>query len=116
MGMATGFATASSPILVGTIATVVGGPNGWRWSFDILSVPALVVAVIAFRLKEARRGQHEKLDVLGEVIDDTKPVPPSLEAAWTRIMKIRTHAVWSSSALRPWVSLSSQRPYLAIYS
>ena len=36
MGMATGVATALSPVLVGTIATVVGGPNGWRWAFYIL--------------------------------------------------------------------------------
>jgi ABC-type branched-subunit amino acid transport system ATPase component/predicted MFS family arabinose efflux permease len=90
MGMATGLATALSPVVVGTIATVVGGPNGWRWSFYILSIPVIVVAVIAFRLKEPPRGQHEKLDVLGEVINDTKPIPPSLEAAWARIMKIRT--------------------------
>jgi ABC-type branched-subunit amino acid transport system ATPase component/predicted MFS family arabinose efflux permease len=90
MGMATGIATALSPVLVGTIATVVGGPNGWRWAFYILGLPVIVVAIIAFRLKEPPRGQHEKLDVLGEVIDDTKPIPPSLEAAWSRILKIRT--------------------------
>ena len=90
MGIATGVATALSPILVGSIASVVGGPNGWRWAFYILGVPVVVVAIIAFRLREPPRGQHEKLDVLGEVIDDTKPIPPSLEAAWARIMKIRT--------------------------
>jgi len=90
MGMATGVATALSPILVGTIATAVGGPNGWRWAFYVLSVPVIVVAIIAFRLREPPRGQHEKLDVLGEVIEDTKPIPPSLEAAWTRILRIRT--------------------------
>jgi ABC-type branched-subunit amino acid transport system ATPase component/predicted MFS family arabinose efflux permease len=90
MGIATGIATALSPILAGTIATVVGGPNGWRWAFYILAVPILVIAVIAFRLREPPRGQHEKLDVLGEVIGNTKPVPPSLEAAFARILKIRT--------------------------
>lgn len=90
MGMATGTATALSPVLVGTIATAVGGPNGWRWCFYILGIPAIVVAILAFRLKEPPRGQHEKLDVLGEVIGDTKPIPPSLEAAWARIMRIRT--------------------------
>ena len=52
MGMATGIATAISPVLVGTIATVVGGPNGWRWSFYLLGLPVFVVAIIAFRLKE----------------------------------------------------------------
>ncbi len=90
MGVATGIATALSPILVGTIATVVGGPNGWRWAFYILAVPIVVVAVIAFRLREPPRGQHEKLDVLGEVVGNTQPVPPSLEAAFARILKIRT--------------------------
>jgi ABC-type branched-subunit amino acid transport system ATPase component/predicted MFS family arabinose efflux permease len=90
MGMATGVATALSPILVGTIATIVGGPNGWRWAFYLLGLPVIVVAVIAFRLREPPRGQHEKLDVLGEVIEDTKPIPPSLEAAWSRLLRIHT--------------------------
>jgi ABC-type branched-subunit amino acid transport system ATPase component/predicted MFS family arabinose efflux permease len=90
MGVATGIATALSPILVGSIASVVGGPNGWRWAFYILAVPIIVVAIIAFRLREPPRGQHEKLDVLGQVVGDTQPVPPSLEAAFARILKIRT--------------------------
>jgi ABC-type branched-subunit amino acid transport system ATPase component/predicted MFS family arabinose efflux permease len=90
MGMATGIATALSPILVGSIATTVGGPNGWRWAFYILAVPIVLVAVAAFRLREPPRGQYEKLDVLGEVVGNTQPVPPSLEAAFARIMKIRT--------------------------
>ena len=75
MGIATGIATALSPILVGSIASGMGGPNGWRWAFYILAVPIVLVAVIAFRLREPPRGQHEKLDVLGEVIEDTQPVP-----------------------------------------
>ncbi len=90
MGIATGIATALSPILVGSIASSIGGSNGWRWAFYILSVPIVLVAVIAFKLREPPRGQHEKLDVLGEVIQDTQPVPPSLEAAFARIMRIRT--------------------------
>lgn len=90
MGMASGIATALSPVLVGTIATVVGGPNGWRWAFYLLAIPIILVAIIAFRLREPPRGQHEKLDVLGEVIEDAQPVPPSLEAAFARIWRIRT--------------------------
>jgi ABC-type branched-subunit amino acid transport system ATPase component/predicted MFS family arabinose efflux permease len=90
MGIATGIATALSPILVGTIATTVGGTNGWRWAFYILAVPIVAVAAIAFRLREPPRGQHEKLDVLGEVVQDAQPVPPSLEAAFARILRIRT--------------------------
>jgi ABC-type branched-subunit amino acid transport system ATPase component/predicted MFS family arabinose efflux permease len=90
MGIGTGIATALSPVLVGTIATVVGGPNGWRWAFYVLAIPIVLVAAIAFRLREPPRGQHEKIDVLGEVIEGAKPVPPSLEAAFARIMRIRT--------------------------
>ena len=90
MGMATGAATALSPILVGSIASGVGSPNGWRWSFYLLALPIVVVAVLALGLREPPRGQHEKLDVLGEVIGDTQPVPPSFEAAFARITRIHT--------------------------
>ncbi len=90
IGLGTGIAGALSPLLVGGIADIRGGPNGWRWSFYILAVPVLIVAFLAFRLREPSRGQHEKLDVLGEAIDDPLPTPPSLEAAFERITRIRT--------------------------
>jgi ABC-type branched-subunit amino acid transport system ATPase component/predicted MFS family arabinose efflux permease len=90
MGIGTGAATALSPLLVGLIATEVGGQNGWRWAFYSLSIPILVVAFIAFRIKEPPRGQFEKEGVLGEVISDTPPAPPSMEAAFERILRIRS--------------------------
>ncbi len=90
MGMGLGLATAVSPVLVGLIATEVGGPNGWRWAFYILAIPILLVAAFAFRVREPIRGQHEKQDVLGEIIVDAVPAAPSLEAAFERIMRIRT--------------------------
>jgi ABC-type branched-subunit amino acid transport system ATPase component/predicted MFS family arabinose efflux permease len=91
-GMAIGAGTAGalSPLLVGSITTAVGGANGWRWAFCLLAAPILLVSVIAFGLPEPPRGQFEKLDVLGEVIEDPDPVPPSLEAAFGRITRIRT--------------------------
>jgi MFS family permease len=90
MGIGTGAATALSPLLVGLIATEVGGANGWRWAFYSLSIPILVIAVIAFRIKEPPRGQFEKEGVLGEVISDTPPAAPSMEAAFERILRIRS--------------------------
>ncbi len=90
VGMCTGTATALSPLLCGVIADQVGGPNGWRWAFYILAVPIVLVAFVAFRLKEPPRGQFEKKGVLGEVITDTPPAAPSMEAAFERIMRIRT--------------------------
>jgi ABC-type branched-subunit amino acid transport system ATPase component/predicted MFS family arabinose efflux permease len=90
MGIGVGAATALSPLLVGWIASSFGGPNGWRWAFYILAVPVILIAFIAFRIKEPPRGQFEKKSVLGEVITDTPPAPPSMEAAFERILRIRT--------------------------
>jgi ABC-type branched-subunit amino acid transport system ATPase component len=90
VGMCTGTATALSPVLAGVIADQVGGPNGWRWAFYILAVPIVLVAFVAIRMKEPPRGQFEKQGVLGEVITDTPPAAPSMEAAFERIMRIRT--------------------------
>jgi len=83
-----------SPLLVGVIATfadhTTGGTQGWRWAFYILGIPGTFVAILAFFIKEPPRGQFEKDDVLGEVIEDKNPAQPSMEAAFTRLKKIAT--------------------------
>ena len=79
-----------SPILVGGIAALAGGDDGWRWAYFLLGIPAIPLAILAFRIPEPPRGQFEKLDVLGEVIDDTKQAPISIEAAFARLNQIRT--------------------------
>jgi ABC-type branched-subunit amino acid transport system ATPase component/MFS family permease len=80
---------AISPALVGAIASLAGGPDGWRWSFFILGLPALVLAFFALRIPEAPRGQFEMKDVLGEVID-TRATPMSVESVFSRLKQIRT--------------------------
>lgn len=79
-----------SPILVGAIAAIAGGTAGWRWAFIVLSIPAAIAALFAFRLPEPPRGQFEKLDVIGEVIEDERPAKVSMEAAFARLMQINT--------------------------
>jgi ABC-type branched-subunit amino acid transport system ATPase component/predicted MFS family arabinose efflux permease len=79
-----------SPALVGGIAALAGGDEGWRWAFFVLGVPVVVLAVLAFRIPEPPRGQFEKIDVLGEVIDEEMPAPVSVEAAFARLKQIRT--------------------------
>ncbi len=79
-----------SPLIVGGIAALAGGDEGWRWAFLVLGLPTGLVAVAALRLPEPVRGQHEKLEVLGEVVEDAQPAPISLEAGWARLMEIRT--------------------------
>ncbi|HEY4332399.1 MAG TPA: MFS transporter [Ilumatobacteraceae bacterium] len=80
-----------SPALVGGIAAIAGGNGGWRWSYFLLGIPMIPLAIIAFRMPEPPRGQFEKLSVLGEVIHDAKPAPISVEAAFARLNKIRTY-------------------------
>jgi ABC-type branched-subunit amino acid transport system ATPase component/predicted MFS family arabinose efflux permease len=89
-GMAGRLAGVLSPLLVGAIAAVAGGDDGWRWAFFVLGVPTALVALYAFRLPEPPRGQHEMKAALGEVITQDKPMPISIEAAFARLMRIRT--------------------------
>ena len=79
-----------SPVIVAGIASGIGGDDGWRWPFLLLGVPVAVVAVFAFKLNEPPRGQFEKQDVLGEVIEDEQPAPISVEAAFARLWQIKT--------------------------
>jgi ABC-type branched-subunit amino acid transport system ATPase component/predicted MFS family arabinose efflux permease len=83
-------AAVVSPALVGAIAVAAGGVQGWRWVYPLIAVPVFVVAFFAFRLPEPKRGQWEKADVLGEVVEDEEPPPISIEAAFARLGSIRT--------------------------
>jgi ABC-type branched-subunit amino acid transport system ATPase component/predicted MFS family arabinose efflux permease len=80
----------ASPVLCAAIATWAGGVEGWRWAWFLLGIPVIIVAVLAFFMREPPRGQFEKQDVLGEVIEDEQPAPVSMEAAFARLKRIRT--------------------------
>lgn len=90
IGTATRLVGVLSPIIVGGIASLAGGGNGWRWPFFVLGIPVAIAALLAFRLPEPPRGQFEMTDVLGEVVEDTRPAPISVEAAFARLWRIRT--------------------------
>ncbi len=80
-----------SPLLVGAIASVAGGADGWRWPFFVLGFPVLVLAFLAFRIPEPRRGQQEMGDVLGVVLERSEqPEAISIEAGFARLKQIRT--------------------------
>lgn len=85
-----------SPIAVGAIAAWAS----WRWTYGVLWIPVAVVAVAAFRLPEPIRGRWEKAHVLGTDVEgdsddgpgivDEATTPISVEAAFTRLGKVRT--------------------------
>jgi len=82
-----------SPVLVGGIAAIANGPgevDGWRWAYYLLGIPVAIAAIAAFFLKEPQRGRWEKEDVLGESFTEDDPLPVSLDAAFSRLMRIRT--------------------------
>jgi len=90
MAMAGRLTATLSPVIVAGIASAAGGDNGWRWPFLLLGIPTAIVALFAFRLPEPPRGQFEKKDVLGEVIEDRQAASISVEAAFGRLWQIRT--------------------------
>jgi ABC-type branched-subunit amino acid transport system ATPase component/predicted MFS family arabinose efflux permease len=90
MAMGGRLAATLSPVVVAGIAALVGGVNGWRWPYYMLGIPVAVLGLVAFRLREPPRGQFEKRDVLGDVIEDKTPAPVSMEAAFARLWQIRT--------------------------
>ncbi|MEO1055496.1 MAG: ATP-binding protein [Actinomycetota bacterium] len=79
-----------APAIIGAIVLIAGGGDAWRWAFFIVGLPVGVFAFLAFRLPEPTRGQWEKKDVLGTVIEDKDPLPISIEAAFARLYRIRT--------------------------
>jgi ABC-type branched-subunit amino acid transport system ATPase component len=79
-----------SPVAVAAIAGWAGGAEGWRWAWYALGIPVSIVAIGAFFMKEPPRGQYEKQHVLGEVIEEARPAPISMEAAFARLKKIAT--------------------------
>ncbi len=89
---------AVSPALVGLVAHIAGGPEGWRWVYYLLGLPVVVLAILAFRIKDPQRGQQEMISVLGEVVETT-PTTISVEAAFARLRQIGTlRAVWAAFA------------------
>jgi ABC-type branched-subunit amino acid transport system ATPase component/predicted MFS family arabinose efflux permease len=64
-GFADRVGLALGPVAAGGIAVAAGGDEGWRVALAVLAIPALVLAVLTFRLREPQRGTYEVEAVLG---------------------------------------------------
>lgn len=77
------------PVLAGSVAAIAGGTAGWRWSFVVLALPMVALALVAAVLPEPARGQHERLS-LGGGVAPTPDAPIPLAAAFGRLRRIKT--------------------------
>jgi MFS family permease len=81
---------AVSPLVIGGIAVLAGGDEGWRWAFLLVGIPVAGLALLALRLPEPTRGQWEKRSVLSRAFGDADATLVSVGAAFARLRRIRT--------------------------
>ena len=80
-----------APAVVGAIADVAGGEEGWRWAFFLIAIPPAILAIFTLTLSNPKRGRWEQETVLGQQLaDDAKPLPTSTTMAFARLRKIKT--------------------------
>ena len=87
------------PLLAGVLAFSFG----WRAPFLIFTIPTVIFAVLALRLREPVRGRWERLATgVSTEVADTEESAPSFSESWRTVHKVR-------SLKRIWYSL----PFLA---
>jgi MFS family permease len=79
------------PALLGGVASVAGGNDGWRWAFAFITVPAVILGVTTLLLPEPERGRFEHLEVAGRPVA-TNPDDPAVtvRTAFASLRKVRT--------------------------
>jgi ABC-type branched-subunit amino acid transport system ATPase component/predicted MFS family arabinose efflux permease len=79
------------PAVLGGVASLAGGSDGWRWAFAAMAVPAVLLGVTTLFVPEPRRGRFEQLEVLGEDISTSvNQANVTLSGAFARLKKVRT--------------------------
>lgn len=87
------------PLLAGVLAFSLG----WRAPFLIFTIPTVIFAVLALRLREPVRGRWERLATgVSDEVANTEESAPSFSESWRTVHKVR-------SLRRIWYSL----PFLA---
>ena len=104
-----------APLAIGGLVSLIGGDDAWRWGFIAASFPTLVIGVIVFFVKDPPRGQFEQRSALGETLDDLKPGPISLSAAFQRLFKVKTMKSTLMAAVALGFGLISDGLFLSLY-
>ncbi|MFD2422645.1 MFS transporter [Amycolatopsis pigmentata] len=79
------------PALLGGVASVAGGGDGWRWAFAFMAVPAVILGVTTLSVPEPERGRFEA----GDHSAAAKPDDPAvtLRTAFASLRKVRTFSL-----------------------
>lgn len=81
------------PALLGGVASIAGGDEGWRWAFGVMAVPAVILGGATLLLPEPKRGRFEQEEVLGADVASSATIdqaPVTLSAAFARLKKVKT--------------------------
>ncbi len=89
LGSASPLGRAVGPLVVGGVAAVAGGDDGWRWAFRVIAVPSLLLGLALLFQREPRRGRFER-EANPELVDDGDAPPVSFAAAFDRLRAIQT--------------------------
>jgi ABC-type branched-subunit amino acid transport system ATPase component/predicted MFS family arabinose efflux permease len=86
------YAVHSSAIQIGAIlgavaAGIVSAAGGWRAAFIVVAVPMLVVAAVAVRLPEPRRGGTDDAEAAEQVENEA---PVGFQEAWRTLWAVRS--------------------------
>ena len=97
-------ANAVGAIIGPLTAGVIAYRWGWRWPFIVFTFPTLVFVVLAWRLREPKRGVYERRAAgASEEAAQTEEARPSFAESWRIVWKI-------DSLRRIWYAL----PFLAV--
>jgi ABC-type branched-subunit amino acid transport system ATPase component/predicted MFS family arabinose efflux permease len=78
------------PFFVGAVAAQASGSEGWRWALIAIAIPALLIAVGLFFLRDPGRGHHEQEAVLGHQLKAEDDPPVRLSSVSARLNKVKT--------------------------
>jgi len=80
------------PFIAGGIVALAGeGPDDWRIAFYVFALPAILLVVAVFFLKEPSRGKYEHDAVLGKALEKAEEEPPvRLSSAFQRLKNVRS--------------------------
>jgi branched-chain amino acid transport system ATP-binding protein len=86
-GAAQGLGLFAGPLIAGFLAV----RWGWRMPFLVMPLPGILIILLAFKLREPKRGHWERKAMgMTGAVDDVIEKPPSLEESWRMVWRIGT--------------------------